>query len=369
MVREEHEKNIYRPLISFIMPCYNASKTIISSAESLLKQDQNKLIELIILNDGSTDNNITHKICSKLNHKYKNITYKNLKNNIGQAKARNKGIDLSNGKYIGFLDSDDTLNEELLKNVIKFAKLEKYDVIVWGLTENHYDSKGNISSSVVVVPNEGLSNNRKAIINLAKELEQKYMLGYLWNKVYKRDFLNKHKLSIPNEHLIEDELFNIDIFKKASSVYCIEKSLYKYRRSDYGNDSLTSYFLPDYFQQYYKRINTLYNWFKETNNLDDETAGWLGSQYIRYALSAVWRNKDKRSGMSKTEQKSWIKYFYNLSLTKKLLHKATAVSNIQKFNIWLFKKKLLNLIMLEASVVSFVTKNMSGTMSKLRQSK
>ena len=130
MVREEHEKNIYRPLISFIMPCYNASKTIISSAESLLKQDQNKLIELIILNDGSTDNNITHKICSKLNHKYKNITYKNLKNNIGQAKARNKGIDLSNGKYIGFLDSDDTLNEELLKNVIKFAKLEKYDVIV-----------------------------------------------------------------------------------------------------------------------------------------------------------------------------------------------------------------------------------------------
>lgn len=362
MSKQTNKINNKEPLISFIMPCHNSSKTIEAAVESLLNQKYSNSIELIILNDGSTDNNKTHITICELTKRYDNIKYLDIKNNIGQANARNKGISIARGKYIGFLDSDDTVYKNLIENIIKYID-EKYDVIVWGLIENHIDTKQNLVNNIKVLPKQGLYEGKDKIIDLAKNLEQKYMLGYLWNKIYSKRFLSKTKMTIPNEHLIEDEMFNIEVFKNANKIYCINKPLYNYKRSNYGNDSLTSKELPDYFEQYYKRINLLYQWFKDSNKLDNDTEEWLGSQYLRYALSAVWRINNK----PKTEK--WFKRFYNLKLSKILLPKAKAKGKIAKINTYLFKHKLTNLIMLETKIITFTSKHMSKTMTKLKQSK
>ena len=106
-------------LVSLIIPAYNSERYISDAIDSVLKQPF-KDIEIIIINDGSTDG--SGRICQEYAEKYENIKYFEQSNN-GASSARNKGMEVANGKYIMFLDSDDrwvpnsfdTQMEQLLK--------------------------------------------------------------------------------------------------------------------------------------------------------------------------------------------------------------------------------------------------------------
>ena len=90
-------------LVSIIMPSYNSEKYISKSIDSILKQKYTQW-ELLIIDDCSTDN--TRIVVNEYLDKYKNIKYIILEKNSGPSVARNKGIELSEGEYIAFLDSD-----------------------------------------------------------------------------------------------------------------------------------------------------------------------------------------------------------------------------------------------------------------------
>ena len=92
-----------KALVSIIMPVYNCENYLDKSITSVLNQTLDN-IELIIINDGSTDN--SNKIIEKYLNKDNRIKYINQSNN-GVSIARNKGIDMAKGKYIGFVDGDD----------------------------------------------------------------------------------------------------------------------------------------------------------------------------------------------------------------------------------------------------------------------
>lgn len=107
-------------LISIIVPVYNAEKYLDNCISSILNQTY-KNIELILVNDGSTDNSL--QICNKYKEDKRVKIYS--QENKGQGAARNKGIDVANGYYIGFCDADDTLNEHMYENLCQYAI--KYD--------------------------------------------------------------------------------------------------------------------------------------------------------------------------------------------------------------------------------------------------
>src|SRR5690625_188058 len=107
--------------ISIIVPVYNAEKYIERCLKSILNQRYTNL-EIIIVDDGSTDN--SSKICIDYEKQYKNIIYVK-KENEGPGPARNLGIRLASGDYIGFVDSDDFIHKDMYYNMIK--ELEKHD--------------------------------------------------------------------------------------------------------------------------------------------------------------------------------------------------------------------------------------------------
>lgn len=110
--------------ISVVIPVYNCEEFLNDCVESLKKQTmpQNDF-QIVFVNDGSTDN--SGKICSALALENDNITYFE-KENGGVSSARNKGIELSEGKYILYLDADDTLTDDTLEAVYRFFE-EHYD--------------------------------------------------------------------------------------------------------------------------------------------------------------------------------------------------------------------------------------------------
>ncbi|WP_041139745.1 glycosyltransferase family 2 protein [Beduini massiliensis] len=114
------------PLVSLVVPIYNSSKFIEKSIKSICKQIYQN-IEIILVNDGTKDNSIelALTVINKYNRKYKLINQKNL----GLSSARNSGIDLSAGKYICFIDSDDILDEGHISHLVSLIIKKNLKVV------------------------------------------------------------------------------------------------------------------------------------------------------------------------------------------------------------------------------------------------
>ena len=125
-----------KPLISVIIPSYNRGHLIQKAAQSVLEQTY-KNIELIIVDDGSTDNTES-QVKSIADSR---IKYFKLEKNTGACAARNKGIQEANGEYISFNDSDDCWKNEKLETQLEFLKQENADVVLCAM--RCYDENGN----------------------------------------------------------------------------------------------------------------------------------------------------------------------------------------------------------------------------------
>ena len=112
------------PLISVIIPAYNVEKYINRCIESIIYQDY-KNIEVIIINDGSTDN--TREICEQYIKQDKRIRLINTENR-GAGSARNTGIENANGKYFSFIDADDFICEHYYSRLYEMIKNTKADI-------------------------------------------------------------------------------------------------------------------------------------------------------------------------------------------------------------------------------------------------
>ena len=112
--------------LSIVVPIYNVEKQLIRCIESLLKQQTEKLeTEIILVNDGSTDN--SGSIARKYAESNTNVIYIEKKNG-GLSDARNVGVKHCNGDYIAFVDSDDYVSDNLYMNLMQYMQ-EDYDMV------------------------------------------------------------------------------------------------------------------------------------------------------------------------------------------------------------------------------------------------
>lgn len=115
-------------LVSIVVPVYNSEKYLIKCVDSILKQSY-KNLEILLIDDGSTDR--SYDICCDLAKKDNRIVVKQ-KSNGGVSSARNLGILTSNGEFILFVDSDDTVNEKYVELLVNPLLNNKYDVSICG---------------------------------------------------------------------------------------------------------------------------------------------------------------------------------------------------------------------------------------------
>lgn len=209
-------KNNSYPEISVIIPVFNCDKYISYAVESVLNQTFPNF-ELICVNDGSTDNSL--EILMKMAAKDLRVQVINQPNE-GVSQARNVALEQAKGRYITFLDADDMLESDHLKDMLSLAKQTDADVVV---TNFAYFSENNLSD----LKKKDMYQNE--CVHGQTALERIFTTSTVtWNKLYKRKCIGNIRFS-PKFKIGEDGLFVLEVVRQADIVAFSSEAKYYYR--------------------------------------------------------------------------------------------------------------------------------------------
>lgn len=200
------------PLVSIITPTYNSEKYIGQTIQSVINQTYSNW-ELIIVDDCSEDN--TNKIVAMFAKRDRRIKYIKMNNNSGAAVARNEALNISNGRFIAFLDSDDLWKETKIEHQIKFM-MEKN--IGFSFTSYQLISEdGEEMNKTIIAPNEVDYNFllKNTIIGCLTVMLDKDRIG---------------NIKMPNIRSRQDTALWLQILKKGHKAYGLDEVLAKYRK-------------------------------------------------------------------------------------------------------------------------------------------
>lgn len=220
--------------VSIIMPVYNSEKYLRNTLNSIVNQSLNDF-ELICIDDGSSDDslNILNDY-SERDSRIRIITQKN----SGSGAARNRGLEVSRGDYVCFIDSDDEISPDLLDLTYKNAVSNDSDLVLFKISNIQKDKKTFVTPELpyeLVFPNADFDNFTFDCFDV-KEYIFKLHYGP-WSKVYKREFLTGHDDFLFDEELpYGDVLFHVKAMLRASKLSYIPKDLY-HCRADNSNSA------------------------------------------------------------------------------------------------------------------------------------
>ena len=216
--------------LSIITTFYNASNYIFRTLENLKKME-NKDIEFIFVNDGSTDN--TLKILEEFKLKNKYVLNQE---NGGVSNARNNGLINAHGEYVLFLDGDDWLDEKIYKKTKKYLNLDN-ELIKFGLifTDSSEYYKYNIIKKNKIFNNK----NKKDLFLLFLKTSK---LNSASNQIIKRDVILNNNIKFrENIKFAEDFDFNLKLFSFANKIILLEECYYYYYQNNNSTTKSLSY--------------------------------------------------------------------------------------------------------------------------------
>lgn len=240
-----------QPLVSIIIPVYNAKAHLEACVQSILDQSY-KHFELLLINDGSSDG--SSELCDELSQKSEKIRVIH-KENGGVSSARNAGLDVARGDYVVFVDSDDVISNNYLEAFIESS--DKADLIIGMIEDLYFDNQGVIvkqKTRHVEAPNCGILADE-----YYKLLE---LLRVPVVKLYKRSILEDHRIRFDeNLSLAEDQVFNFSYYKHIKTYALETRSIYKYYHL-YESNSLSSLRTKKTFEDELYKLNVEYAFIK-----------------------------------------------------------------------------------------------------------
>ncbi|HBD70283.1 MAG TPA: hypothetical protein DC033_05710, partial [Akkermansia muciniphila] len=213
------------PDVSIIVPCYNVAAYVDSCLDSLVRQTLRN-IEIICINDGSTDETWIHLLRWK--EKDSRIILLNQRN-AGVSAARNAGLDAARGLYVGFADPDDYMDPEMYSRLFSAALEYDADIVECG---NHVfeDSSDRLIEAKRRSPSRHFEENASPASFFRDSIWGKMDIC-VWSKLFRKSMLDAHRLRF-NVHLksgAEDETFRLMAVPHASRLLFIPDCLYYYR--------------------------------------------------------------------------------------------------------------------------------------------
>lgn len=265
------------PFFSIIVPVYNSEKFLAVTVNSFLQQTCRDF-ELIIVDDASTDT--TPQLVADFCRLDRRIIYVRQPVNQGVSKARNLGIGIARGKYLGFCDADDFVNPDALE-ILK-ATVDKYpaELIVTGFCDDYYDDKENLlvhgRKSIGTGKFLSVDDVPAALLALTKA----NIYQFIWNKIYKRTWIQELGAHFYTISLGEDALFNLQFYQELHSLTVLPQTPYHY--CHHPRASLSTQYMDDFLPYHFHIINQEWNYFKANDLLKDALVV-LAEQYLRFA--------------------------------------------------------------------------------------
>lgn len=322
--------------ISVIIPVYNTEQYLTECVNSVLLQSVDD-IEIILVDDESPDN--AGKLCDQLAAEYKNIKVIH-KKNAGLGMARNSGLEIAEGRFVAFLDSDDYINEDYYKTMIVKADQLSADVC-FSLGYHQFGSGASNEIRVDYLKDIVFETNDRCIKEMSRMISRSPqkddgIFGSACFGIYRLDFLkiNNIRFKSEREYISEDVWFNMDCFKVADCICYCDAIGYNYR---YNESSLTREYRKNRFEQLVSFSNELIKKCEEFNCVDYYgrvcVYFWINfekciNQEVRYKVKDAksnicrmceleWTNKMMDGLSSKAYPRGFHKLLYRLIMLKR----------------------------------------------------
>lgn len=203
-------------IISLIVPVYNV-ETYLKQCLSSLIADKDDKIEILLINDASTDGSL--KICRQFHKRDSRINLINLEKNKGSGFVRNLGIQKAKGNYIWFIDSDDWIESNAIQKLLDFISKDNYDIIYFGTQKVGIKKK-------IVLP-EFKKHYPTFFNDGLKTLKGIHPM--VWCSLFSRSFLIRNKITFPEGIYLQDVPFSAQAQYYSKKIGGIKELLYNYR--------------------------------------------------------------------------------------------------------------------------------------------
>ena len=208
------------PVVSIIVPVYNAEKYLKRCVDSILNQEYRDF-ELLLADDGSTDS--SGAICDEYAGQDSRVHVIH-KENTGVSDSRNVCIDMARGTYLQFLDSDDWITPDATRLFVRMATEYDCDMVIsdfYRVVGERVSHKGDIEEDGVLTREEFAAH--------MMENPADFYYGVIWNKLYRRDIIEKYHLRMDADiSWCEDFMFNLEYILHAESFYVLNTPIYYY---------------------------------------------------------------------------------------------------------------------------------------------
>lgn len=291
--------------MSIVVPVYNAQLYLKKCIESLINQTL-KDIEIILVNDGSSDNSLS--ICFDYAKMDKRIVVID-KLNGGVSSARNTGIQVARGEYIGFVDADDWVEAEMYEAMYYQMQNDQSDVCLCNFAE---EKNGVIEKIPLDIPINKNVLVKSEIINYIilnmigpenADSNSKTIMGSVCRLLIKKDFLTKNNISFPIEiPIMEDLIFCVDLFLKTEKI-SLNKGFY-YHYIHHVNSAVRSY-----YKNFDKLQRDVFNYIESKllnyHDIYEMAKNRLNLRYINICISSIVNelHRDNKTSIIRKFQK------------------------------------------------------------------
>lgn len=338
----DDELNRVAPLVSIIVPIYNAALTLEKCVSSLFAQTY-KNVEIILVNNGSIDDSL--ELCRKLASLDNRILVLDLVEK-GVSVARNKGVEIASGEYVTFVDADDWIDSNVCEIFAELNEKHHYDLFCY--SAKYHKGKKVVDSFLFLENAEFFDENQKKELQIKVFAPNAPILKYKTNtrfagsacgKFYKREILLNNNLRFATETIIsEDVLFNtlsLDFFHKIGYT---KQCFYHYEQS---KGSAQNRYRPNSDKYFIFVVKKIQEWLQNTGKDQRfvDAANCLFVHYLFGILKEDLCHKDNR--LSYAERK---KAFKQVLSKGELWFPLVDVNNNffsfpERMLVWLLKKK------------------------------
>lgn len=324
---------------SVIIPVYNVENYLHRCINSILVQEYTDL-EILLIDNGSTDS--SGSICDTYASEYSNISVYHIENN-GVGSARNFGLAKAQGEFICFVDADDYLEGNLFSDVE--SQLDsQLDLLVFSYYNSIEQNLSEITRSAKILPTEG-KKDKSDFIALFQELCLTDMMYTVWNKIYRRKFLEEHQIVFESYELGEDVRFNLNVYQHVNTVFLVKSCYYVYISGRV--DSAMGQYNPNRMNYQLEELGKVDQLMTSWNIHDDQFIEQIKARILMSNIQNISKQK-----MSLSKKRYYVEVLCRNQEMIALLKKTTSplhplVRQLLHFRMYLtviFLKKLQTLI-------------------------